>query len=266
MDALRLQLTTAQSDLSRRNEELAELHRIQAAGPTPSGPHPDTLAGQQVSVILVCYQEMPSLLGHTYTQISELRSHRLIVEQSIAQQTTLVQKLEDRLRETETAIQQHLTGIAAAPSRKQQVDNSPPQSPKSRRHEQHKQARAPSDHSSDEVPRLRTSYKPTPKPSEAKSRLRWDDVHGDSDYDIGDRLLDLTYEEGEVSDEEDWRGFYRRSSSSSDRAVSMLRDVLLHLISREERGGSKSSRRKVAVLLLEMSLSEVTMNVLYVVC
>jgi hypothetical protein len=188
-------------------------------------------------------------------QITDLLSHRLRVEQSLAQQTTLVQKLEEKLRDTETVIRQHLDtkqqGGAGGMGQYMSSATSPPPSPERRGGVQRKYR--PAGDSSDDVPRFKSKYKPTPKPSGAKSRLKWDDVHDEKDYDGGDRMLDLTYESGEISDEENWDGFYRRRSSSSTRAVSMLKDVLLHLISRDEMGSSsKASRRKVVNMLMNV--------------
>lgn len=177
-------------------------------------------------------------------QITDLLSHRLRVEQSLAQQTTLVQKLEEKLRDTETVIRQHLDVKQSNAAGVGTV--SPPLSPERPRRGAQRKYRSAGD-SSDDVPRFKNKYKPTPKPSSAKSRLNWDDVHDDNQYVGGDRMLDLTYESGEISDEENWDGFYRRRSSTSTKAVSMLKDVLLHLISREEIGHGVKRRKVIFI-------------------
>jgi hypothetical protein len=185
-------------------------------------------------------------------------------------------KLEERLRETENAIKQHIDSRASL--QRDDEPRSPPSSPDDKRKTRKNRGGA-------EIPKFKNHFKPTPKPATAKSRLRWDDGIDNRDTGYGsyeDRLNDLTFDG--VSDDGDADTHSRRSShystarsqssgkamryqgsssypsktppssddskhqssdsnfSSSHRVVSILKDVLADLISRETRKGKKVKR------------------------
>jgi hypothetical protein len=190
-------------------------------------------------------------------------------------QSTLVQKLETKLKDAENAIQSHLTRGGGGPS-------SPQSSPRTR-HQLEKEYNS-------------KRYQPTPKTkmrgggSRGGARLRWNDGYVDDDdgllssegsardhgragggrnrYEDEEeddeattRFGDLTFEEREVSDEDEEIPFSRNpsvrsktskqrsshsskrsmnqrwvlpsSSSSSIQVVSILKDVLMNLMHRE---------------------------------
>jgi hypothetical protein len=207
-------------------------------------------------------------------------------------QSTLVQKLETKLQEAENAIQSHLTsrggperGVRDRERDRDRAGGSHPSSdsPQSSPRTKYQLER---EYNS-------KRYHPTPKPAKGRSRLRWNDGyvdqgggeegdeglfssagaaratsgrrHGDPRYeeeeeydDETTRFGDLTFEEREVSDEDEeilsrnpslrsrpkqrpshskrsmnQRWVLPSSNSSSIQVVSILKEVLLNLMNRE---------------------------------
>ena len=225
-------------------------------------------------------------------QITSLQSHRLEVEKTITQQSNLVQRLELKLKEAEDAIQNHMeTQKSNKPIIKMTSSSSTsaPQSPIQRKRNLEKEYNS-------------KKYQPTPKPNTAKSRLRWDDGYSngnsyhnkhfqvnsesssgemdEKDYDEYEdetsRYGDLTYENREISDEDEeiiplkysksYPSQRKRSSGNSNnnnmnnrwavstsnpslQVVSILKDVLINLMNKDSNNdlpmSSSSSRSKV---------------------
>jgi hypothetical protein len=131
------------------------------------------------------------------------------VEKTMAHQTNIVQKLELKLKEAEDAIHHHLVGSAPA-GRSYPTTSGAPRSPVRTKRNIEREYNS-------------QRYLPTPKPSSAKSRLRWDDGYVDPsgsegsssggggrwggggryDDDETSRFGDLTFEDREISDEDE---------------------------------------------------------------
>lgn len=169
----------------------------------------------------------------------------------MAQQTNIVQRLELKLKEAEDTIQNHLEATKQQQQRnvKSSIEPQSPIRTKRNLEKEHNSKR----------------YQPTPKPSTARSRLRWNDGYHDSEGSGGEnryeeedetsRFGDLTYEEREVSDEEEEilptrpssksryrpnmnskmnQQWVKPSSNSSLQVVSILKDVLINLMNKDQ--------------------------------
>jgi len=177
------------------------------------------------------------IAGHG-EQITALQSHQMQVQQTIDQQNTLVQKLEEKLRDTESVIKQHLDDrLGGGDIGRAHRMLSPPSSPQSdglaRRGVRY----------SDGGPKMKHRYKPAPKTSKSRLHMNDFDVYGEQQQ----RMLDMTYDSIEMSEEEEdiVSKKYTRNNPQTN-AASVLRDVLLDLIDRESKRNNQVQKRKTS--------------------
>lgn len=209
----------------------------------------------------------------------------------MAHQTNIVQKLELKLKEAEDAIHHHLGSASRSQRGSTSGGGTVPRSPVRTKRNIEREYNS-------------KRYLPTPKPSSGKSRLRWNDGYVDpsesegsnsggrgrydhpqyDDDDETSRFGDLTFEEREISDEDEeivppsrergirGRGYgasnshksAKRSSgnskmdqrwvmpstgshSSSLQVVSILKEVLINLMNKDTKQETFSLKTKVMI-------------------
>ena len=89
---------------------------------------------------------------------------------------------------------------------------------------------------------MKHRYKPAPKTSKSRLHMNDFDVYGEQQQ----RMLDMTYDSIEMSEEEEdiVSKKYTRNNPQTN-AASVLRDVLLDLIDRESKRNNQVQKRKV---------------------
>ena len=300
-DHLQSEVTSLQRQIHLKEEEIFQLKRSLTSS-SGQGQQGQGVVGQEAGKLtqIITGQQVLSPLDMDppdcglKEQITSLQSHRMEVEKTMAHQTNIVQKLELKLKEAEDAIHHHL----GSASRSQRGSTSSggttiPRSPVRTKRNIEREYNS-------------KRYLPTPKPSSGKSRLRWNDGYGDppgseegssggrgrydhpqhdDDEDETSRFGDLTFEEREISDEDEeivppsrergmrGRGYgisnshksMKRSSgnskmdqrwvmpsaagshSSSLQVVSILKEVLINLMNKDTKQETFSFKTKVKI-------------------